>query len=156
MELASCDELVIAVYLDGESIMLVDVVQYGKENDQQLFVEVDLPLLVDRVHIDDVVVLHNGISPSYRPCPVDFVEPRVHVLDDEHEELRVVVVELYQRQQDVEEGVVALATAFVHLRHLAVVDNRGVVALVIVEHHHCAVDPDGEVVDEVLLLLGQW
>ena len=96
MELSSRNQLIVAVYLYGESIMLIDIIQDGEEDNQQLLVEVYLALLVDRIHIDGTVVLNHSVCPCNSPSPVYLIETCVHVLDDEQEELLVVIVELYQ------------------------------------------------------------
>ena len=114
-----------------------------------------MPLLVHGVHIDGVVVLYHSVGAGYGTRPVYLVEPRVHILDDEQEELLVVLVELNQRQQDIQEGVVSLTATFVHLCHLAVIHYRGIVALVVIEYHYGTIDPHREVVDEILLHIGQ-
>lgn len=59
--------------------MLVDVVQNGKENDKQFFVEIDLAFLVDGIEIDGNVLLNDGLRVAYGLCPVDFVVTRMLV-----------------------------------------------------------------------------
>ena len=154
-ELPACYQLIVAVDGYREAIMFMNVVQDREEDDEQFLVEVYLSFLVDRIHIYGAIVLHNGWCSSYRARPIYLVEASMHVLDDEHEELLVVLAELYHRQQDVEECVVSLLAPFVHLSHLLVIDYRGVVALVVVEHDYGSINPYREVIDKALLLVRQ-
>ena len=135
--------------------MLVDIVQDGEEDDQQFFVKVYLALFVDRVHIDGTVVLHHSVCPCNSPSPVYLIETSVHVLDDEQKELLVVIVKLYQRQQNVKERIVTLLAPLVYLGHLLVIDYRSVISLVVVEYYYGTVNPHREVIDEVLLFICQ-
>ena len=68
----------------------------------QFLVKVDAALFVDRIEINGLSILHNGIGGCYCACPVDLVQSAMLVLHDEEEEALVVTTELYQRQQYVE------------------------------------------------------
>ena len=48
-----------------------------------------------------------------------------------------------------------MATSFVHLRHLLMINYRCVIALVVIEYHYSSINPYREVIDEVLLLVRQ-
>ena len=73
------------------------------------------------------------------------------VFHREEEEVFVVTVELQQREEDVEVGVAQSFGAVAHLHDFGVIDNVRVVPLVVFEDDDGAVNPDGELIDEVAL-----
>ena len=76
------------------------------------------------------------------------------VLQDEEDEILVVLVEVDERQQNIEEGVVDLSVTFTETCYFLVIDNA--VSGGIVVNLDGAVNPDRELIDEVFLLLRKW
>ena len=76
------------------------------------------------------------------------------VLQDEEDKILVVLVEVDERQQDIEEGVIDLSVTFTEARYFLVIYNA--VSGGIVVNLDGAVNPDGELIDEVFLLLRKW
>ena len=72
----------------------MNIIQDRKKDNQQLFIKVDLPFLVDRIHINGTIVLHHCMGSGYGASPIYFIESRMHILDDIHEELLIVLTEL--------------------------------------------------------------
>ncbi len=145
------DEVELAVDILVEPVLVADVVQDREEDDQQFLVEVDLSFLVYGIQIDRAIVLYYRRLAADGACPVDFVEARVQVLQDEEEEILVVTVELEQLQQDVKIGVAQASAALAHLGNLGVIDNGAVVVAVILIDRDCTVNPHSELIEEVLL-----
>ena len=73
------------------------------------------------------------------------------VLQDEEDKILVVLVEVDERQQDIEEGVIDLSVTFTEARYFLVIYNA--VSGGIVVNLDGAVYPDRELIDEVFLLL---
>jgi hypothetical protein len=72
----------------------VDIVENAVEDNQQFLVKVNLPFLINRIDIDRHLVLDDRFGMAYRPCPVDFVETGVDILEYERDIRLVVLVEL--------------------------------------------------------------
>ena len=151
LEALACDEVELAVDFLVKAVLVADVVQDREEDDQQFLIEIDLPFLVDGVQIDRTIVLNYRRLAADGACPVDFVESRVQVLQDEEEVILVVTVELEQLQQDVKIGIAQASAALAHLGDLGVIDNGAVVVAVILIDRDCTVDPHSELIEEVLL-----
>lgn len=77
----------------------------------------------------------------------------MEVLQHEEEETLVVLVELYERQQNVEKRVALALVATSYLVDFLLVDDGGVVVLAVLVHHDCSVYPHGEAIEEVTLFL---
>ena len=77
-----------------ETIMPMHIVEYGEENDQQLFIEVYLPPLVHWIQIDRLLFLQHSLTMCDGTGPVDLVVARMKVPKHKEEEILVVAVEL--------------------------------------------------------------
>ena len=73
------------------------------------------------------------------------------VLQDEEDEILVMLVEVDESQQNIEECVVDLSVTFTEASYFLVIDNA--VSGGIVVNLDGAVNPDGEFIDKVLLVL---
>ena len=82
------------------------------------------------------------------------VVTRMDVLQDEEDEILVMLVEVDKCQQNIEECIVNLSGTFAKTCYFLVIDNT--VSGGIVVNLDGAVYPDGELVDEVFLLLREW
>ena len=79
------------------------------------------------------------------------VVTRMDVLQNEKDEILVMLVEVYESQQNIEECVVDLPVTFTEARYFLVIDNA--VSGGIVVNLDGAVNPDGEFIDKVFLVL---
>ena len=79
------------------------------------------------------------------------VVTRMNVLQDEEDEILVMLVEVYESQQNIEECIVNLSGTFAKTCYFLVIDNT--VSGGIVVNFDGAVYPDGELVDKVFLVL---
>ncbi len=86
----------------GKAVGIAYIVQDREEDNQQLFIEIDLPFLVHRVQIDGLPVLHQGRLRGDGACPVDFVQSAMQVLHDEEEETLVLAVELNEGEKNIQ------------------------------------------------------
>lgn len=75
------------------------------------------------------------------------VVTRMDVLQDKEDEVLVVLVEVYESQQNIEECVVDLSGTFAKTCYFLVIDNT--VSGGIVVNLDGAVNPDGEFIDKV-------
>ena len=73
------------------------------------------------------------------------------VLQDEEDEILVMLVEVYESQQNIEECIVDLSGTFSETCYFLVIDDT--VSGGIVVNLDCALYPDGELVDKVFLVL---
>ena len=135
----------------GETISFADIIQDGIENNQQLFIEVDLLFPVNRIGINRTVFADNGSCGGYGLRPMNAVVTRMNVLQDEEDEILVMLVEVYESQQNIEECIVDLSGTFAKTCYFLVIYNT--VSVGIVVNLDGAVYPDGEVVDKVFLVL---
>ena len=79
------------------------------------------------------------------------VVTRMDVLQNEEDEILVMLVEVYESQQDIEECIVDLSGTFAKTCYFLVIDDT--VSGGIVVNLDGAVYPDGEFVDKVFLVL---
>ena len=79
------------------------------------------------------------------------VVTRMDVLQDEEDEILVILVEVYKSQKDIEESVVDLSGTFAKTCYFLVIDDT--VSGGIVVNLDGAVNPDGEFIDKVFLVL---
>ena len=154
LEFRAGDEREAELYFRAEAVAVGYVLQYREVDDDQLLVEVYLPLLVDGVEIDGLAPLDNGVGAGYGLLPVDFVEARVEVFQYEGEILLILLVEADEGEDNVEQRLGGLALSPVARVFNRLVKNDGVLVRV-VENDDSAVDPHGELVDEVALRVGQ-
>jgi hypothetical protein len=54
-------KVIVYIEVNGKTILRLDVMEYGIENDEQFLIEVDLSLLCNRVKIDRFIVLYNDL-----------------------------------------------------------------------------------------------
>ena len=73
LELCAFDELELALDVFLKSVGVANVVQNGEEDNQQLFIEVELPSFIDRLQIDGLFALHNSSFSADGASPVNFV-----------------------------------------------------------------------------------
>lgn len=135
----------------GETISFADIVQDGIENNQYLFIEVYLLFPVNRIGINRTVFADNGSCGGYGLRPMNAVVTRMNVLQDEEDEILVMLVEVYESQQDIEECIVDLSGTFAKTCYFLVIDNT--VSGGIVVNLDGAVYPDRELIDKVFLVL---
>ena len=135
----------------GETISFADIIQDGIENNQQLFIEVDLLFPVNRIGINRTVFADNGSCGGYGLRPMNAVVTRMNVLQDEEDEILVMLVEVYESQQNIEECIVDLSGTFAKTCSFLVIDDT--VSAGIVVNLDGAVNPDGEFIDKVFLVL---
>ena len=154
-ELLTSNQIKVAVDVDRETVVLMDIVQNGEEDDKQLFIEVDLSFLVDWTQIHSIAILDDGRCCGYSAVPVYLVESSMNIAKDIEEEILVVLVELHQRQKDVEEGIAQMLPSLANLGYLLVIDNACLVSLVVMEYYYSTIYPYGKLIDEILLLLSQ-
>lgn len=76
------------------------------------------------------------------------------VLQNEEDEILVMLVEVYESQQDIEECIVDLSGTFAKTCYFLVINDT--VSGGIVVNLDGAVNPDRELIDEVFLLLREW
>ena len=98
LELGAFDEWKTDIDAHMEAVLLFDMVEYGVEDDEQFFVEVDLSLLIDGIEIDGRTILQDGLRTADSACPVDLVVSRVNVLEGKSDEVLMVAIELDERQ----------------------------------------------------------
>ena len=79
------------------------------------------------------------------------VVTRMNVLQNEEDEILIMLVEVYESQQNIEECIVDLSGTFAKTCYFLVIDNT--VSGGIVVNFDGAVNPDGELVDKVFLVL---
>ena len=82
------------------------------------------------------------------------VVTRMDVLQNEEDEILVMLVEVYESQQDIEECIVDLSGTFAKTCYFLVIDDT--VSGGIVVNLNGAVNPDRELIDEVFLVLRKW
>lgn len=82
------------------------------------------------------------------------VVTRMDVLQDKENEILIMLVEVYESQQDIEECIVDLSGTFAKTCYFLVIDDT--VSDGIVVNLNGAVNPDRELVDEVFLVLRKW
>ena len=82
------------------------------------------------------------------------VVTRMDVLQNEEDEILVMLVEVYESQKDIEESVVDLSGTFAKTCYSLVIDDT--VSGGIVVNLDGAVNPDGEFIDKVFLVLRKW
>lgn len=138
----------------GKAVSFADIIQDGIEDNQEFFIEIDLLFPVDRMGINRAVFADDGSRCGYGFRPMNAVVTGMDVLQDEEDEILVMLVEVDERQQDIEEGVVDLSVTFTEARYFLVIDNA--VSGGIVVNLDGAVNPDRELIDEVFLLLRKW
>ena len=138
----------------GEAVSFADIIQDGIEDNQELFIEIDLLFSVDRLGINRAVFADDGPRCGYGFRPMNAVVTGMDVLQDEEDEILVVLIEVDESQQDIEEGVVDLSVTFTEARYFLMIDNA--VSGGIVVNLDGAVNPDRELIDEVFLLLRKW
>ena len=138
----------------GEAVSFADIIQDGIEDNQELFIKIDLLFPVDRLGINRAVFADDGSRGGYGFRPMNAVVTGMDVLQDEEDKILVVLVEVDERQQDIEECVVDLSVTFTEARYFLVIDNA--VSGGIVVNLDGAVNPDRELIDEVFLLLRKW
>ena len=138
----------------GEAVSFADTIQDGIEDNQELFIEVDLLFPVDRLGINRAVFADDGSRCGYGFRPMNAVVTGMDVLQDEEDEILVMLVEVDESQQNIEECVVDLSVTFTEARYFLVIDNA--VSGGIVVNLDGAVNPDRELIDEVFLLLRKW
>ena len=138
----------------SEAVSFADIIQDGIEDNQELFIEIDLLFSVDRLGINRAVFADDGSRCGYGFRPMNAVVTGMDVLQDEEDEILVVLIEVDESQQDIEEGVVDLSVTFTETCYFLVIDNA--VSGGIVVNLDGAVNPDRELIDEVFLLLRKW
>lgn len=138
----------------GEAVSFADIIQDGIEDNQELFIEIDLLFPVDRLGINRAVFADDGSRGGYGFRPMNAVVTGMDVLQDEEDKILVVLVEVDESQKDIEEGVIDLSVTFTEARYFLVIDNA--VSGGIVVNLDGAVNPDRELIDEVFLLLRKW
>lgn len=138
----------------SEAVSFADIIQDGIEDNQELFIEIDLLFPVDRVGINRAVFADDGSRCGYGFRPMNAVVTGMDVLQDEEDEILVVLVEVDEGQQNIEKGVVDLSVTFTETCYFLVIDNA--VSGGIVVNLDGAVNPDRELIDEVFLLLRKW
>lgn len=82
---------------------------------------------------------------------MDAVVTRMDVLQDKENEILIMLVEVYESQQDIEECIVDLSGTFSETCYFLVIDDT--VSGGIVVNFDGAVNPDGEFIDKVFLVL---
>lgn len=85
---------------------------------------------------------------------MDAVVTRMDVLQDKENEILIMLVEVYESQQDIEECIVDLSGTFSETCYFLVIDDT--VSGGIVVNFDGAVNPDRELIDEVFLVLRKW
>ena len=131
----------------------MDVVQDREEDYKQLFVKVDLSLFVHGTQINGIAVLNDCWSCSYRAIPIYLVESCMDIAEYVEKEILVVLVELYQWQQNVKEGIAQTFTSIANLGYFPVIDDACLVSLVVMEYYYSTIYPYGKLIDEILLRL---
>lgn len=71
--------------------MLFDVIEGRVKDDEQLFIEVDLPFLVDRIKINRFFVLDNCRLSGNGAIPVYLVQSAVHILHNGEDKVLVIL-----------------------------------------------------------------
>ena len=155
IKLPSAYQREIAGYVCFKTVGVADIAQYREEDDKEFLVEVDLPLLVHGVQIHRAAVLYDSGGGGDGARPVYLVVSGMEVLQHKKEETAVVLIKLQQCQQYVEQRVALPLAASPCLGYLLLVDDGGVVALVVLVDHYGTVDPYGEAIQKVALVLGQ-
>ena len=135
----------------SEAVSFADIIQDGIEDNQELFIKIDLLFPVDRLGINRAVFADDGSRCGYGFRPMNAVVTGMDVLQDEEDKILVVLVEVDEGQQDIEEGVIDLSVTFTETCYFLVIDNA--VSGGIVVNLDGAVYPDGELVDKVFLVL---
>lgn len=138
----------------SEAVSFADIIQDGIEDNQELFIEIDLLFPVDRLGINRAVFADDGSRCGYGFRPMNAVVTGMDVLQDEEDEILVMLVEVDESQQDIEECVIDLSVTFTDTCYFLVIDNA--VSGGIVVNLDGAVNPDRELIDEVFLLLRKW
>ena len=77
----------------------------------------------------------------------------MEILLHKEEETLVVLVELYEREQNDEKRVALALVSTTYLVDFLLVDDGGVVVLAVLVHHDCSVYPHGETIEEITLFL---
>lgn len=138
----------------GETISFADIIQDGIEDNQEFFIKINLLLPVDRIGVNRTVFADNGSCGRYSLRPMNAVVTRMDVLQDEENEILIMLVEVYESQQDIEECIVDLSGTFAKTCYFLVIDDT--VSGGIVVNLNGAVNPDRELIDEVFLVLRKW
>ena len=107
------NQFIVVIDRCAEAILAINVSKYGEENYQQFFIKVDLFLFVRRVKVNWSLPLHHGCTLRYGFIPIYLVISAMDILDGEHKEVLVLVVETDKRQDDVEQCGVCLVFAAV-------------------------------------------
>ena len=94
LELSAFDKLELTIDLFRKAVCVSNIIQNGEKDDQKLFIEIDLPFLINGLQIDRLFVLHNGRFTADGARPVDLVKTRMKVLHDEEKETLVILIEL--------------------------------------------------------------
>ena len=144
LKLLSANQLEVAVDILLESIRFAYIVQNREEYDEQFLVKVYRPFLVHRIQIHRISVLHYRRCRAYSACPVYLVVSCMEIFQHKEEEALVVFVELQQRKQYVKKGVAQSATAKPSLCDFLLIDDGGIIRLVILVYHNRTVDPHCE------------
>ena len=88
-------QLILAVNFFWETIDITYIIQYGEENNKQLFIKVYLSFLVYRIKIDGLPVLYDCIGGCNSTGSVYFVQTAVLVLYYKENKVSVITIELY-------------------------------------------------------------
>ena len=75
----------------------------------------------------------------------------MQILYNKEEKVLVIMIELYQRQENIEIGVAQPTTSITHLCYARMAYNRCVTALVILIDHNSTINPYRKLIDEISL-----
>ena len=101
-------QFIVVIDRSAETILAINVSKYREENYQQFFVKIYLFLFVHRVKINWYFVLHNGSTLRYSFVPIYLVISAMDILNGEHKEILILIIETYKRQDDIEQCCVFL------------------------------------------------
>lgn len=123
-----------------------------KENDNEFFIEVDLPFLVNRVKIEGRISFNGGGGARDSLVPVYFIEPGVDVLQYKSEERFVFLIEPEQRKNNIKHGVAFLLSAMAFRFNLFGV-NYLALNVGVFENDNGTMDPNSKFVKEFTYII---
>ena len=92
LELLPCYQVILDVDRRMETILVIQIVQYAIEDNEQFFLIVDNSLLVDRIQINHIVILYKSLRVADSSRPVDFVVTPMQVLDGKQDKISILLI----------------------------------------------------------------
>ena len=100
------DEGEVIVDLYREAILHPHVAKYGEEDDEQFFFQIHLPLTIHHVHINRDIVLNDCLATTDSFSPVNLIESRMNVFQNESEIVLILIIETLKGNQNIQKGII--------------------------------------------------